>query len=391
MQTSPAFEVEPSPAPYEGRLMFTQSWEDPACDIEALRPQPGENLLAITSGCDNVLGFLLTDPARIFAVDINPAQTHLLELKMAAFRRLTHSEMLLLLGIPAGAGAPRLYLRLREELSPAALAFWDAHQAWFDRGLLTQGGFERYFAMLRSLLAFAVGRRCLERLFTLKPQQQREYYDQRWNTWRWRALIRIGCSRFVLGKRLDPSWFVHAEANSFGKHFTRLAEHAIADLPVRPNYFLAQILLGRYLDENTVPEYLRQRNFETIRHRLDRITAVTTDIGAAVDGLAPHSVDCFALSNVFEYSPRALFVRTCEALARVARPGARFALRNLLAPRRLADFPAFHVDATLSARLRDADRGFIYRGFEAARLARLGHSDGPSEPLPLPQDGRSSA
>jgi S-adenosylmethionine:diacylglycerol 3-amino-3-carboxypropyl transferase len=72
--------------PYGGRLMFTQSWEDPACDLAALRPQRGDTILAITSGGDNVLGFLLTNPRQVIAVDVNPAQTYLLALKQAAFR-----------------------------------------------------------------------------------------------------------------------------------------------------------------------------------------------------------------------------------------------------------------------------------------------------------------
>ena len=54
--------------------MFTQSWEDPACDLAALAVQPGETIFAIISGCDNVLGFLLADPARVIAVDLNPTQ-----------------------------------------------------------------------------------------------------------------------------------------------------------------------------------------------------------------------------------------------------------------------------------------------------------------------------
>ena len=177
------------------------------------------------------------------------------------------------------------------------------------------------------------------------------------------------CSKYVLGARLDPAWFAHAETSSFGKHFTRLAEHAVAELPARSNYFLAQLLLGRYLDEDTVPDYLRAEHFETIRVRLDRISAVVADVGDAVKALDPHSVDCFALSNVFEYSPRELFDQTLAALVRAARPGARFALRNLLAPRRLEEHREFLVDKDLSARLRDADRGFIYSRFEAATLA----------------------
>jgi S-adenosylmethionine-diacylglycerol 3-amino-3-carboxypropyl transferase len=349
--------------------MFTQSWEDPACDLAALRPQPADTILAITSGGDNVLGFLLADPARIIAVDINPLQTYLFELKRAAFRRLEHAEMLALLGVRPRPAAQQLYVRLREDLSPAAVAFWDAHRSWLDQGLLVQGGFERYFAMLRSLLGLTVGRRRLERLFTLPPAEQREFYRHEWNTLRWRLMVRVACSRRVLGRRLDSSWFRHADVASFGRHFAGLAEHAVADLPARSNYFLAQILLGRYLDEDLVPEYLQAGNFHTIRQRLERVTPVTADIAVALESLAPQSVDCFALSNVFEYGPRALFERACAALLRAAKPGARLVLRNLLAPRRLADFPAFEVDAELSGRLRAADRGFIYAGFEAATLA----------------------
>jgi S-adenosylmethionine-diacylglycerol 3-amino-3-carboxypropyl transferase len=354
--------------PYGGRLMFTQSWEDPACDLAALRPQRGDTILAITSGGDNALGFLLTDPQEVIAVDVNPAQTYLLELKQAAFRRLTHGEMLVLLGVRAGDHHVS-FARLRDDLSPAARAFWDARRHWLAKGLLTQGGFERYYAMLRAALRVVVGRRRLERLFTLSFDEQREFYEREWDKWGWRALVGIGCSRFVLGQRLDASWFAHAEVPSFGAHFFRLAERAIAELPVRSNYFLAQLLLGRYLDEVTVPDYLKEENFETIRNRLDRLTAATADIGEALSALPGASIDCFALSNVFEYSPRELFDRSLAALVRAARPEARLSLRNLLAPRRLAGNPAFVVDATLSMRLRDADRGFIYSRFEAARLA----------------------
>src|SRR5438045_4090672 len=65
---APAATAQDPPAgqlPYGGRLMFTQSWEDPACDRRALRPSPGETIFAITSGGDNVLEFLLTDPEQV--------------------------------------------------------------------------------------------------------------------------------------------------------------------------------------------------------------------------------------------------------------------------------------------------------------------------------------
>jgi S-adenosylmethionine-diacylglycerol 3-amino-3-carboxypropyl transferase len=174
----------------------------------------------------------------------------------------------------------------------------------------------------------------------------------------------------VLGRRLDPSWFAHAEVASFGGHFQRLARHVVAEIPARTNYFLAQILLGRYVDETQVPAYLLPQNFATIRERLERLQPMTADVGQALATLPRASVDAFALSNVFEYSPMALFEQSRRHIARAARGPARVVLRNLLAPRRLAGDPAFRVDVGLSEELRQADRGFIYSAFEAATVHR---------------------
>lgn len=355
-------------APYDGKLMFTQSWEDPACDRTAVEIQPGDHVLAVTSGGDNILEFLCDDPAKIIAVDINPAQTWLFELKRAAFNRLDHQTMLDLLGVGNRLVAAEIYREVRTDLSPQARAFFNDRIDWFNAGLLTQGGFERYFAILSRIIALAVGRRNMETLFTLSPDQQQDFYRNNWNGWRWRTLIRFGCSKWLLGNRLDPSWFRSSDNADFGGHFLKLAEHVLTRIPTRDNYFLAQMFFGRYL-AGSVPAYLRAENFATIRDRINRIEPRTADIGDALRALPPRSIDVFALSNVFEYSPVALFDAGKDEILRVARPGARLALRNLLAPRRLADDPRFIVDVDLSERLRMNDRGFIYSRFEAARLA----------------------
>lgn len=359
----------PNGMPYGGQLMFAQSWEDPECDVHALTPASGESIFAITSGGDNVLGLLLADPGRIISVDLNPTQTYLLELKISAFRRLEHSDLLHLLGVRDPRSARELYRRLRDELSEPARCYWDAHLAWFDAGLLTRGGFERYFAMLRGVLRLIVGRRRMERLFTLEPEQQQEFYEREWNGLAWRTFIRVGCSKRVLGNRLDPSWFAHAgHVNSFGAHFAALAAHAIGSIPARSNYFLAQIFLGHYLNETEVPDYLKGQHFDLIRKRIDRIEPVTADVVDALAALPDASVDVIALSNVFEYSPAELFARGKREVARVGRPGARVALRNLLARRSLADDAAFVLDEPLGERLRSSDRAFIYSRFEAAHV-----------------------
>lgn len=352
--------------PLAARLMFAQSWEDPECDRAALRIRPDEAVLAVTSGGDNVLDLLRDDPARIVAIDINPAQAWLFELKRAAFRQLDHPALCDLLGLGATNRARGLYRYMRMGLPVQARAYFDEREHWFTEGLLVQGGFERYFALLRRIIALAVGRSAMAALFRLEPAQQADFFRERWDGWRWQLLMRIGCSRAMLGNRLDPSWFAGSGTSDFGSHFLQLARHVLVALPARDNWFLAQILLGRY-HEQSVPAYLRAENFAAIHERVERVELVIADIADGLRAQPGGSIDAFALSNVFEYSPAELFESGKDEVVRVARPGARIAHRNLLAPRRFAQDERFTFDAELSERLQQADRGFIYSRFEAAR------------------------
>ena len=69
-------------------LVYPQIWEDPAVDLEALELHPACHVVAIASAGCNVLSYLVGDPARITAVDLNSAHIALTKLKLAAARRL---------------------------------------------------------------------------------------------------------------------------------------------------------------------------------------------------------------------------------------------------------------------------------------------------------------
>src|SRR5262245_10627874 len=68
-----------------GNLVYNQCWEDPAVDGEALRLGPRDRVLVITSAGCNALDYALSG-ARVLAVDVNPRQNHLIELKRAGIR-----------------------------------------------------------------------------------------------------------------------------------------------------------------------------------------------------------------------------------------------------------------------------------------------------------------
>jgi S-adenosylmethionine-diacylglycerol 3-amino-3-carboxypropyl transferase len=78
-------------------LVYNQCWEDPAVDRQALALTPEDRVLVITSAGCNALDYALLG-ARVVAVDANPRQNHLLELKRAGIRTLDFEPFFSLFG-----------------------------------------------------------------------------------------------------------------------------------------------------------------------------------------------------------------------------------------------------------------------------------------------------
>src|ERR671929_883470 len=78
-------------------IRYGQCWEDADILLAGLDIQPGDACLSIASAGDNTLAMLSRSPQRVIALDLSPAQLACLELRVAAYRALTHPEMLTLL------------------------------------------------------------------------------------------------------------------------------------------------------------------------------------------------------------------------------------------------------------------------------------------------------
>lgn len=144
-----------APANFPPTFLYHVSWEDSAVDRELLRPAAGDRVLTLTSGGDNALAFLLHDVAAVVAVDVNPAQSALLELKAAAARALPYEDLWALLGEGKHADAASLFDRhLAPWLSQSATAFWRPRVARYfsprTGGLYAQGGHGAIFRVVRA-------------------------------------------------------------------------------------------------------------------------------------------------------------------------------------------------------------------------------------------------
>lgn len=353
------------------RIRYAQVWEDADILLAALDVQPTDTVVSIASAGDNALALLGAGAARVVALDLNPAQLACLELRVAAYRELTHAELLALLGSRPAAPEQRaaLYRRCRPRLAAAVQAFWDARPEAVARGIAGAGKFENYFRLFRQrVLPLVHGRRIVAALLAGGPREQRErFYEDRWNTWRWRLLFRLFFSRFMMGRHgRDPAFFKYVEGSVADRILAR-TRHAFTALDPADNPYLHWILTGTH--GAALPWALREENFERIRSRLDRLEWHELTLEAFLERErrehpAAH-IDKFNLSDIFEYMSEANTTALLSQLADASRPGGRLAYWNMLAPRRRPESlaPRLQPRPDLAEPLFARDKAFFYSAF----------------------------
>jgi S-adenosylmethionine-diacylglycerol 3-amino-3-carboxypropyl transferase len=307
----------------------------------------------------------------VLAVDLSPAQVACLELKAAGFRALTYAELIELVGLRASTRQRQLYQAARPLLSAASAAYWDANLAVLERGLLGAGKFERYFGVFRGwILPLIHSRRRLDELFAPRtPAQQRRFYDERWNNWRWRALLRLFVSRFVMGRLgRDPSFFRYVEGAVASPIFAR-TEHALADLDPSRNAYLQWVAYGRYV--SALPHAWREENYDSIRANAHRLRLQTASVETALAQAATGSIDRFNLSDILEYISEAGCEPLFDDVVRCGRPGGRVAYWNMQAPRRRPQRLAAKLRTLddLGRRLHRDATTFFYSAFYVDEIA----------------------
>jgi S-adenosylmethionine-diacylglycerol 3-amino-3-carboxypropyl transferase len=357
------------------KLVFTHNWEDPESDHAALAIRPQDSVLAITSGGCNVLGFLLFDPEIIYSVDINPAQSLLLELKVSAIRSLNYDDFIAFAGFREHADRRKLYNTIRPQLSKTAQEYWDSQHQIIKHGFVMNGKYERFIRLAGKLVTLLQGSRRVKGLFqSITKVQQENYFDVKWNTRRFHYLFSILFNKRILAKRGLVADYFHFDdgSKSFAESFYNRSKKAFRDIPVKGNYFLSLYLTGKYRNEKEVPAYLKEENYDIIKSRLHRIKNITADAQSWVDIMPGESIDCFALSNICELMSEKDTYRLFDAVRRTARPGARVIFRNLMIPREVPDALLGDIvkDEPLSQQLYATDRSFVYGKVAAYKVAK---------------------
>src|SRR5436190_3806574 len=135
---------------HRNNLVYNTCWEDPRLDRVALELKPSDRVLVITSAGCNALDYALAGAGRVYAVDMNPRQNALLELKRAAIKRLDYGDFFHMFGNGYLPHGKKIYRgTLRNDLDDWARGYWDKKfkfftnpkRSFFFRG--TSGAFAR--------------------------------------------------------------------------------------------------------------------------------------------------------------------------------------------------------------------------------------------------------
>jgi S-adenosylmethionine-diacylglycerol 3-amino-3-carboxypropyl transferase len=325
---------------YRTNLVYNQCWEDPARDQEALELGPDDRVLAITSAGCNVLDYALRG-ARVLAVDANPRQNHLLELKLAGIRTLTFDDFFALFGDGATPRAREIYAALRDRLSLDAQAFWDRAIRLFDSsaapgGTFYYGGTAGFFALMfrhyvdhvarvRALLDSMLAATALEEQVALYVSALRP----RLLTGRLLRLVGSGGVLSLLGVPAPQRELVAARPGGVVAYLRSCLDHVMQVALLRENYFWGVYIRGRYTHESC-PEYLKREAFAKLQAGLVDHVEVRTGTVTESLGRDAGPFTAFVLLDHMDWMAQrpALLADEWQRIFAAAAPGARIIFRS---------------------------------------------------------------
>ncbi len=271
-------------------LVYNTCWEDPRLDHQALNLTAEDTILVITSAGCNALDYALAGPKQVVAVDMNPRQNALLDLKLAAIRNLQYEDFFAMFGNGRLPGAKKIYEeKLRPSLSEWPQRYWDKWIKFFDpenRRPFYFRGTCGSFAMLINMY--------INRVAKLRPYfndllqcstvaQQQEIYERHLRKRFWSKSMRFAMRRDTILSFLGvPQAQRHQIETQYRGGISQFVQDCVeavfARLPLADNYFWRVYMTGHYTKE-CCPEYLKPENFERLRQGLaDRVQTHTDSV-----------------------------------------------------------------------------------------------------------------
>ncbi len=274
---------------HKWKLIYNTCWEDPRIDRELMQIDDKSNIVVITSAGCNVLDYLLDGPASIDAVDLNPKQNALLELKLAFLKSCEYDDFFRFFGIGACEDYDKLYKHVRPELGRESRKFWDKKIDYFSPGGPKRSFYYRGAAGTAAWIFIkcmtATRKKMRNRIRDLfdcsSLDAQNEIYSeierQIWDialSW----IVKQPVLLAMLGvPRAQIRLILDGHPQGILGYVKDRMRHVFTQIPSSDNYFWKVYACGAY-DKVCCPNYLKEENFEYLRSNMHKIRTHTDSV-----------------------------------------------------------------------------------------------------------------
>ena len=285
-------------AVHQKNLVYNTCWEDPRLDREALRLGPDDTVMVITSAGCNALDYALESPKAVYAVDMNPLQNALLELKKAAIRTLSFEDFFQVFGEGTHPQWHSLYHEtIRPALDSDVQKIWDKREKFFNgtgrrKSFYFRGTSGMFAWMINNYLNRPKGLRdAVEAILSADTaEEQAHIYETRnvskllfTKPLRW-ALRRDATMAMLGVPRSQRLQIDRGYPGGLGGFIQDRIEAVFKEMPLKDNYFWRVYLTGKYTHE-CCPEYLTRQGYEQLREGLvDRVSTHSNTVEGFLTG-----------------------------------------------------------------------------------------------------------
>ena len=350
---------------HKNTIRYSQTWEDSEIVLQALDIQQNDVVFSIASGGENVFAIISKTENDVFAIDYNPLQIFIAELKLIAIKNLDIEQYLKFIGIKKSKNRKQVFNQLSSQLSEECKLYFQNEQKSIKKGIIHIGKFEKY---LRIFSKFIIP--ILISSFTLKKainsdnkKYQHKNYQKIWNNWRWRLIGELFFGKSVMQKMgRHKIMFKHNDRNNTGKIYLDRAEEFLKNGAIHKNHYLDYILTGNF-SEN-LHYYLQQEKFNNIKKKKNTYFS-STDILSFLKSKPDNSINKYNLSDIFESLNIEETNIIFTEILRTATNNARLIFWNNLVERNIPNKlkSNFVNDIDLQKKLSSLDKVFFYEKF----------------------------
>lgn len=369
---------------HQHNLIYNTCWEDPRIDRQLLQLKQESRVVMITSAGCNALDYLLDSPAAIYAVDMNPRQNALLQLKMAMIDFGSFEDLFTMFGNGVHQAYQELYAALRQCLPDYARMYWDKKIHYFSEETMKKS-FYYYgttgnlaWMLIQYLLQIKKNIRIsIDDLFEAMTLEDQRHLYRRIESELWTLfmcwLVKHPVFMTMLGVPRAQIQLIQTQyPGGIPAYIRNKLRHVFTEVLIKENYFWRVYVTGSYT-RDCCPNYLKYEYFDALRQNIHRISTYTSSLTQFLkahpgtyshfvlldhqDWLAEHHVD--------------LLVEEWQQILQCSRAGTKILLRS--ASEQLYFLPS-EIKASLrffpelTTRLHREDRVGVYGSVHLAEV-----------------------